>query len=202
MTYETEWYFTKSKQQYPRFVCQSLTMCQSHSSNKVQNSYLKKVQDWAKIILKHSQRDGFLTIDAQHKALGAVTLLSLTKYRDFKCDHNFFLKIVFHAQMKGNLRTVPRSYDHLWFKLLILRCSDSSSTLINCPGTIIYFLPVWINYQLYHLVKSYLLPYLSWCYYICALLLMGQYGITWRVLAVFLEHLSNSSSAIGVTAQN
>lgn len=191
MTYQTEWYFTKRKQQYPRFVCQSLTMCQSHSSNKVQNSYLKKVQDWAKIILKHSQRDGFLTIDAQHKALGAVTLLSLTETLNMTTI--FSPKIVFRAQMKRNLRTVPRSYDHLWFKLSTLRCSDCSSTSINCPGTNIYFLPVWINYQLYHLVKSYLLSYLSWCYYISALLLMGQYWITWRVLGAFLEHLSNSS---------
>lgn len=58
----------------------------------VQNSYLKKVQDRAKIILKCSQRDDFLTIDAQHKALGAVTLLSLAKHRDFEHDHNFFPK--------------------------------------------------------------------------------------------------------------
>lgn len=25
-----------------------------------------------------------------HKALGAVTLLSLAKHRDLECDHNFF----------------------------------------------------------------------------------------------------------------
>lgn len=31
--------------------------------------------------------------------------------------------------------------------------------------------------------------------------LLGQYGITWRGLAVFIEHISDSS-ATGATAQN
>lgn len=46
--------------------------CVSQSSNKLQNSYLQNVHDWAKIILKHSQREDTLVVDAQHRALGAI----------------------------------------------------------------------------------------------------------------------------------
>lgn len=40
----------------------------------------------------------FFTSDAQHKALGAVTLLSLAKHRDSEHDHNFFPKSFFLCQ--------------------------------------------------------------------------------------------------------
>ena len=94
MTYQTE-YDTLPKDSSSNtqdLLAKVLQLCQSQSFNKLQNSYLQNVRDWAKIILKHSQREDILTVDAQHKALGAVTLLSLAKHRDYEHDHNFFPK--------------------------------------------------------------------------------------------------------------
>lgn len=90
MTYQTE-YDTLPKDSSSNtwdLLAKVLQLCQSQSSNKLQNSYLQNVQDWAKIILKHSQREDILTVDAQHK----VTLLSSAKHRDCEHDHKLFPK--------------------------------------------------------------------------------------------------------------